>query len=220
MAQAWAYQAADLGLGRDQVRLGRRHGGLLERDLDLVRLLVELDEHIPLLHAVVVIHQHLHHLAGYPGGHEGHVAVDVSVVGTHRVERRIDPRDQEVTADRQRGHNSGPQQPLSVAVPRRRGDGRLGLADAAPSVGVAGASGARADRSWQPTRCTARPLREGPAWLRSTRESFENPYWPPFSWLDSLVRAYKCRQHPTLSPRVGERVGCGGRMLGFRGNNE
>ena len=91
-------QAAGLGFGRHQVRLRLADGGALQRQLHLERFLVELDEQIPLLHALVVVDQHLHHLAGYPRGHQGHVTVDVSVVGAHRVQCRADPRDQEVTA--------------------------------------------------------------------------------------------------------------------------
>ncbi len=82
-------QAAGLRLGRRQVRLRRVDGGALQRHLHLERFLVELDEQIPLLHALVVVDQHLHHLAGYPRGHEGHVTVDVSVLGAHRVQCRI-----------------------------------------------------------------------------------------------------------------------------------
>ncbi len=52
-----ASRPTDLGLGGHQVGLCRRHGGLLDRDLNLVRLLVELDQQVPLLHAVVVIDQ-------------------------------------------------------------------------------------------------------------------------------------------------------------------
>ncbi len=57
------YQTARLRLGGRQVRLGRRHGGLLEFDLILEGFLVELDQHVPLLHPVVVIDQHPAHLA-------------------------------------------------------------------------------------------------------------------------------------------------------------
>ena len=127
-------QATGLGLGHREVRLRRLDGGALQRHLHLERFLVELDEQIPLLHAVVVTNQHLHHLTGYPRGHKGCVTVDVSVLGAHRVQCRIDPRGQEVTARRQRGHGSGQQQPLSEPMHRRRADRRLGLGDGKRTV--------------------------------------------------------------------------------------
>ena len=58
-------------------------------DLILVRLLVELDQQVPLFHTIVVVHQDAAHLAGDPGGHEGHVAVDVSVIGGDRIQHRF-----------------------------------------------------------------------------------------------------------------------------------
>ena len=88
--------AAHLGLGGRQVRFGRVHGGFLDRHLNLVRLLVELDQHVALFHAVVVVHQDLGHLAGHARSHEGHVAVDVGVIGGNRVQRRYHPGHQEV----------------------------------------------------------------------------------------------------------------------------
>ena len=62
--------APDLGLGGLQVGLGVDHGRFLDVDLNLVRLLVELDQQVSLLHSVVVVHQDPAHLAGDPGGHE------------------------------------------------------------------------------------------------------------------------------------------------------
>jgi len=110
------HQAAHLGLGRRQVRFGRRHSRLLDRDLDLVRLLVKPDQHVPLFHTHIVINQHLAHLARHPGCHEGHMAVDVSVIGGNRVQHRIHGRNQEVSADRQADHGPGQQHPFSPAV--------------------------------------------------------------------------------------------------------
>ena len=71
------HQAAGLRLGRRQAHLRLVDSGALDRHLHLERFLVELDEQIPLLHATVVVDQHLHHLARHPGGHKGRVTVDV-----------------------------------------------------------------------------------------------------------------------------------------------
>ena len=70
LAPGLGQDAPDLGLGGLQVGLGVDHGRLLDVDLDLVGLLVELDQQVPLLHAVVVIHQDAAHLAGDPRSHE------------------------------------------------------------------------------------------------------------------------------------------------------
>ena len=81
MARAWATWPRTWALAATRSASAAVHGGLLDRDLNLVRLLVELDQQVALFHAVVVVHQDLGHLAGHPGGDEGHVAVDVGVVG-------------------------------------------------------------------------------------------------------------------------------------------
>ena len=120
------HQAAHLGLGGHQVRFGRRHGGLLDRDLNLVGFLVELDQQVPLLHAVVVVHQDPAHLAGDPGSHEGHVAVDVSVVGGNRVQHRFHDGNKPVAPDRQPDHGHRPQQPFSPGVRWRPGPDESG----------------------------------------------------------------------------------------------
>ena len=114
LAAAWATRPRDLGLGGHQVRLGRADGGLLDRDLNPVRLLVELDQQVPLLDAVVVVHEDPGHLARHPGGHEGHVAVDVGVVGGDRVQHRLHRGLQEISSDRQ----CGPLPPLARVSPR------------------------------------------------------------------------------------------------------
>ena len=93
-------EAAHLGLGVHQVCFRRHHGGLLDRELNLVRFLVELDQYGALLHPVVVINQDPAHLAGDSGSHERHVAVDVSVVGGNRIERRFDDGNKPVAPER------------------------------------------------------------------------------------------------------------------------
>ena len=60
-------QSAHLGFGGHQVRFGGSDGGSLDRDLNLVGLLVELDQQVPPLHAVVVVHQ----APGSPGRRPG-----------------------------------------------------------------------------------------------------------------------------------------------------
>ena len=114
------HQAVHLSLGGRQVRFRRRHGGFLDGDLNLVRLLVELHQHVPLLHAVVVVHQNLGHLARHPGRHEGHVAVDVSVVGGNRVQRGDYPRNQKPRGDREADYGEREQYDVSSKV-RLRG---------------------------------------------------------------------------------------------------
>ena len=135
--------AAHLGLGGHQVGFGRRHGGFLDLDLNLVRLLVELDQQVALFHAVVVIHQDLGHLARHPGGDEGHVAVDVGVIGGNRVQRRDHPGHQEVGPDRQADHDHRQDQPFSQGVRRRavfRGGGPGGGLLLGAGCGSAGAA--------------------------------------------------------------------------------
>ena len=123
--------AADLGLGGRQVRFRHFHGGLLDGDLNAVRLRVEFDQHVTLLHAVVVVHQDLAHLARHAGSHESDVAVDVGVVGGNRVQRRRHPRRKEVSADRQARRGPRQQQPFSHAM-RRPGFVRALHADTPP----------------------------------------------------------------------------------------
>ena len=106
VAPGLGHLALYLGLGRHQVRLGRHHGGLLDLDLNLVGFLVELDQQVPFLHAVVVIHQDLGHLARHARSDEGDVAVDVSVVGGNGVECRYQPRNDEIRCTRRDDYSS------------------------------------------------------------------------------------------------------------------
>ena len=80
-----SHLTADLRLGGCQIRLGRFYGGFLDRNLHLIRFLVELDQDVSLLHAVVVIHQDLAYLACDARSNERHVAIHVSVVGRNRI---------------------------------------------------------------------------------------------------------------------------------------
>ena len=123
--------APDLGPCGHQLGLGGDQGRLLDVDLDLVRLLVELDQQVPLLHPFVVVHQDAADLSGDAGGHVGHVAVDVGVIGGDRVQHRLHGRGQEVSSERQAGHGPRPQQRLPPGVRRRHGrrgrGGRRGI---------------------------------------------------------------------------------------------
>ena len=83
--------AAHLGLGRRQVGFGHVHGGLLDLDLNLVGFLVELDQQVALFHAIIVIHKDTGYLAGHTGGHEGHMAIDVSVIRGNGIQHRFHP---------------------------------------------------------------------------------------------------------------------------------
>jgi hypothetical protein len=68
---------------------------LFDRDCDLKRLLVQLDEKVSLVHPVVVVDEDARHLALDAGGDEGDVTVDVCVIRRNGVERRLDPRNAE-----------------------------------------------------------------------------------------------------------------------------
>jgi hypothetical protein len=107
------HQAAHLCLGSPQVRLGCHYRGLLDFDLNLVGFLVELDQQVPLFYAHVVIHQDPAHLAGNAGSQEGHVAIDVGVIGAHRVQCRDHPGHQEITRDRHADNGRRQEQPFS-----------------------------------------------------------------------------------------------------------
>ena len=54
---------AHCGLGDHEVRLRRIDRRLLDRDLDVIRLGVEFDEHVAFFHPIVVLHKHARHLS-------------------------------------------------------------------------------------------------------------------------------------------------------------
>ncbi len=76
--------SAGLVLGHIHVGLGRVDRRLFQIDLNLIRLLVELDDQIALSHAVVIVDENLRHLSGNARGHKRHVTVDEGVVGGGR----------------------------------------------------------------------------------------------------------------------------------------
>ena len=104
---------AHLGLRRHPVPVRRRHRGLLDRNLDLIGLLVELDQQVALFHAVIVIHQDLHYLPRHPGRHKGHMAVHIGVIGRNRRKGQDQPRYQENNHDNRAEPGPRPHQPFS-----------------------------------------------------------------------------------------------------------
>ena len=90
-AHGLRFDAAHFGLGHLQVRRRRIDSRLFDRDCDLKRLLVQLDQKVSLAHPVVVVDEDARNLAFDAGGHERDVTVDVGVIGRNGVERRLDP---------------------------------------------------------------------------------------------------------------------------------
>ena len=144
--------APNLGPSSRQLGLGGDQGRLLDVDLNLVRLLVELDQQVPLLHPLVVVHQDAADLSGDTRRHVGHVAVDVGVIGGDRVQHRLHGRGQEVCPERQAGHGPRPQQRLPPGARRRhgrrgrRGRGGIGRHVRGPVVQMNRRSGRRRTR--------------------------------------------------------------------------
>ena len=195
--------AADLGLGGRQVRFRRFHGGLLDGDLNLVRLRVELDQHVPLLHAVIVIHQHLAHLALHAGSHESDVAVDIGVIGGNRVQRRHHPGRKEISAHRQGRQRRRQQQQLprparSPGFRRRRITGR-GTGGRRGAFLRAGRRAGR--RGSQPILGLRLDVIGGDTLFRVTRRFVGTPLIAPFiaaspspSFLRPIVRGCSTRE--------------------------
>ena len=188
LARAWATRPRTWAWAAARSASAAATAAFLIVDLNLVRFLVELDQQVPLLHAVVVVHQDLGHLAGDAGSHEGHVAVDVGVVGGNRVQRRHHPGNQEVAADRQADHDRRQQQPFSPAVRGgpADGSGRGATTDMLVAQQVRraewpGRSMWRANPSLPP----ARQGRDGPALLPSKFQRFD-VLCPPF-WSSSFL---------------------------------
>ena len=84
---------AHLHRGRDQIRPCNIDGRLFFSDCVLEGLLVQLDENISLVNAVVVIDQHPRYLPAYASRNERDVAVHESVVRRDGVEGQLDPGD-------------------------------------------------------------------------------------------------------------------------------
>jgi hypothetical protein len=113
------YLTAHLGLGGHQVRFGHGDSSSLDSDLNLEGFLVKLDQQVSFFHPVVVIHQHAHHLSRHPGSNEGYVAIDIGVIGTHRLQRRDYRRHQVVSPNHQADRDRREEEPFSPRVRRR-----------------------------------------------------------------------------------------------------
>ena len=83
------------GFGRAQVRGRGIDGCSFHGNHVLKRLLVELGEKLAVVDTVVVVDQYARDLAGDPRSDEGHMAVDIGVIGRNRAERYEDPTDTE-----------------------------------------------------------------------------------------------------------------------------
>ncbi len=127
VAPRQGYHAADLV--RDDLDVGRGRGdrGLPDVHLDLVRDLVQTDQHVALFDALVVVGQHLRHLTRDAGGHERGVAVHVGVIRGDCVEDERDPGNAKAQGECQH-HDAGSTQqhpfPETVTGARRDGAGR------------------------------------------------------------------------------------------------
>ncbi len=96
-------------LGGRKVGLGRLQCSFLQGNLDVERLAVDADQKVPLMHGIVVVHQHLDDLAGNARGHDRHMPIDVRVVGRNRVERTDHQRSQ-IDARQNQRHRAQPKQ--------------------------------------------------------------------------------------------------------------
>ena len=74
------FEAAHFGLRNLQVCHRRIDGRLFDRDGDLKGLLVQLDQKVSFLYAVVVVDQDARYLAFDARGHERDVTVDVCII--------------------------------------------------------------------------------------------------------------------------------------------
>ena len=116
--------SAHLGLGRRQVRLGHFHGGLLDRDLNLVRLLVELHQDIALFHAIVFLDQEANDVAGDRlRGDVDDVGLDKGVLGD-RVRLPVGPPEVGKENHQPRHDHQAAQPKESEEQRPRRGRGR------------------------------------------------------------------------------------------------
>ena len=104
------FDAAHRGARRLQVRLCGIDGRLLDGDGGLIRLLVEFDEKVAPVHAVVVVDENPGNLAADAGGDEGHMTVHEGVIGRNGVESMQDPGNAEDQGGQQNQHADRPQQ--------------------------------------------------------------------------------------------------------------
>ena len=126
LARVWPTRPRTWASADARSVLAAVHRGFLDGHLNLVRLLVELDQQVALFHTVIVVHQHPRHLARHTRSHEGHMAVDIGVIGGNRVQHRLNHGVQEVPSYRHAGDDPMHEQPVSQPMRGRPGCGRFG----------------------------------------------------------------------------------------------
>ena len=123
-AHGLRFDATDFGPGHLQVRRSRIDSRRLDRDCDLKRLLVQLDQKVAFAHPVVVVHQNPRNLALDAGGDERHVTVDIGIVRRNCVEGRLDPGNAEPKGGGQDQNAQGAEQHFSPRAGLLRRDCR------------------------------------------------------------------------------------------------
>ena len=140
-AHGLRFDAAHFGPGHLQVCRRRIDSRLFDRDRDLKRLLVQLDQKVAFAHPVVVVDENARDLAFDAGGDERDVTVDICVIRRNRVERRLDPGNAEPKGGRPGSEGPARQAAFfaagwpsaSLVRPPQRREGSAGLA----RIGVA-----------------------------------------------------------------------------------
>jgi hypothetical protein len=130
-----ALREPDVGLGRFQILLAGTIGGLQADDLvaavlhvgaglvdrDLQRLGIELEQHVALLHRLVLVHLELDDAAGDVGAHRHLVGVDIGVVGIGIAPAvEIDDADADQHGERPADHQQATQPAPAVRLGLRR----------------------------------------------------------------------------------------------------
>ncbi len=87
LARTWATKPRTCAWATVRFAFALIQRGTLDRDLDLIRFLVKLDEQVALFHPIIIIDQDAADLADDPRSDERHVAVDISIIGRDRLER-------------------------------------------------------------------------------------------------------------------------------------
>ncbi len=95
-----AHFTAHRRFGNGEIRLCGIDRSLLDRDLHAIGFRVEPDEHITLLHSIVIVDQDTRHLADDARCNEGHVAVHIGIIGRNGVPRMDDSRNDDKRAER------------------------------------------------------------------------------------------------------------------------
>ena len=115
------HKSADARLGGRQVGFSRGDRRLLDRERDLKRFAVELDQDASGFDPHIVVDQDPAHLTGDPRRHEGDVPVDVCIVGGNRVECGLDEGDHQISDAAQAAQHGQQEQTFSQSMTRPRG---------------------------------------------------------------------------------------------------